>query len=149
MILGIADDGDAASVGENCLALGNGFGGVVGPFAVNVRTQQLEQRRDRRLGKDGHVVHATQRGDQLRAIRGLQNRPARSLRCRHHIVVDGNDEPIGLRRRSPQIPNVTDMQQIEASVCERDRTPLASIRPGDLVTTVWSQQTAIKATIIR
>lgn len=26
---------------------------------------------------------------------------------------------------------------------------LASIRPGDLVTTVWSQQTAIKATIIR
>ena len=26
---------------------------------------------------------------------------------------------------------------------------LASISPGDLVTTVWSQQTAIKATIIR
>ena len=29
------------------------------------------------------------------------------------------------------------------------RQALAMIRPGDLVTTVWSQQTAIKATIIR
>jgi len=29
------------------------------------------------------------------------------------------------------------------------RQALASIKPGDQVVTVWSQQTAIKATIIR
>ena len=82
VILGIADDGDAAAVAADGLALGHGVDGVVGPLAVHVGLQREQQRRDRRLGEDDDVVDAAQRGDELGAIGGGQERPVRPLRAR-------------------------------------------------------------------
>jgi len=47
---------------------------------------------------------------------------------------------------SPDSGEVIQMPPVQTAA---GRQALASIRPGDLVVTVWSQQTAIKATIIR
>ena len=47
------------------------------------------------------------------------------------------------------VPAQPQLQVDRARIDSAGRQALASIRPGDLVVTVWSQQTAIKATIIR
>jgi len=47
---------------------------------------------------------------------------------------------------SPDSGEVIQMPQVQSAA---GRQALASIKPGDQVVTVWSQQTAIKATIIR
>jgi hypothetical protein len=47
---------------------------------------------------------------------------------------------------SPDAGEIITLPPIQSAA---GKQALASIRPGDLVTTVWSQQTAIKATIIR
>ena len=121
MILRIADDGDAAAVAAHGLALGHGVDGVVGPLAVHVRPQREQQRRDGRLGKDDDVVDAAQRRDELGAIRRRQDRPARPLQRRRPIVVvDGDDEAVGLARGGLQVADVADVQQVEAAVGERD-----------------------------
>ena len=77
---------------------------------------------DRRLGKDHDVVDAAQRGDELRAMLGGQNRPALPLQRLHRgIVVDRDDEQVGLLRGGLEIAHVADVQQVEAAVGERDR----------------------------
>jgi hypothetical protein len=47
---------------------------------------------------------------------------------------------------SPDSGEVIQMPQVQSAA---GRQALATIKPGDLVTTVWTHQTAIKATIIR
>ena len=85
MILRIADDGDAAAVGADGVALGNGVDGVVGALAVHVGLQQLEQRRHRRLGKDHDVIDRAQRGHQLGAIGLRQHRPRRPFQSANRL----------------------------------------------------------------
>lgn len=46
-------------------------------------------------------------------------------------------------------PNSGEVIQMPQVVTAAGKAALASIKPGDMVSTVWSQQTAIKATIIR
>ena len=126
VILRVADDRDAAAVAADGVALGHGVDGVVGPLAVHVGPQRQQKRRDGRLGKDRHVVHAAERGDELRAIRRRQDRPARALQARHRrVVVDRDDEAIGLARRRLEVADVADVQQIEAAVGKGDRAPAA------------------------
>ena len=89
---------------------------------MDVGPQREQQRRHGRLGKDDDVVDAAQRGDELGAIRRSAGSagPAPSAADRR-IVVDGDDEPIGLARRGLQVADVADVQQIEAAVGEGDR----------------------------
>ena len=75
MVLRVADDGGPTTVREDNLALGHGVDGVVGALAVHVRTQGMEQRTDRRPGEDHHVVDASHRGHELRAIVSRHDRP--------------------------------------------------------------------------
>ena len=81
------------------------------------------------MGNNWAVMSGTWR-DQLGAIRRLQDRPARTLAAGYGIVVDGDNQPIRLLRRSLQVSHVADVQQIEAAVGERDRQPAAAIRLG-------------------
>ena len=91
MILWIADDGDAAAVPADDLALGHAVDGVVGAFAVNIGLQREQQPGDGRLGKHHDVVDAADRGDQLRAIARAENRAARPLQGGNRIVVVDRD----------------------------------------------------------
>ena len=75
-------------------------------------------------GKIDDVVDAAQRGDELGAIGGRHDRPARPLQRRdRRIVVDRDDEAIGFARGRLQVADVADVQQVEAAVGERDRAP--------------------------
>lgn len=47
---------------------------------------------------------------------------------------------------SPDSGEVIQLPQVQTAA---GRQALASLKPGDLVNTVWTHQTAIKATIIR
>ena len=129
VVLGVADDGDAAAVGARRFALGHGVDGVVGALAVDVGPQQLEQRRRR-----------SARERSRRSRRRAAPRPARRARPpagsagpapsapRRRIVVDRHDQPVGFRGRGLQIADVADVQQVEAAVGERDRPPGARDR---------------------
>ena len=46
-------------------------------------------------------------------------------------------------------PDSGEVIQLPPVVTAKGKQALASLRPGEQVTTVWSQQTAIKAIIIR
>ena len=121
MILRVADDRDAAAVGEHRLALGHGLGRVVGAFAVHVGLQQAQQPVHVGIGKQHDVVDALERRHHLGAIGRAQNRAAGTLQPTHRpIVVDRDDEPIGLRLRIGEIAHVPDVQDIETAVRKRD-----------------------------
>ena len=79
MLFGVANDGDAAAVGEHRVALGYGGNGVIRPFAVHVRPKQRQQRRNRRLIEDRHVIDAAERRDELRALGRGQDRTPRAF----------------------------------------------------------------------
>ncbi len=88
---------------------------------MHIRTQRLEQRRHGGLGKDDDEVHAAKRRDQLGAMLGGEDRPVLALeRFHRRIVIDGDDEEVGLLRRRLEIPDVADVQDVEATVGERD-----------------------------
>ena len=109
------------------VALGHGVDGVVGALAVHVG-QQREQRAHGRLGEDDDVVHAAQRRHELGAVGRRQDGPARALQRPHRrVVVDGDDQPVGLRRGALEIADVADVQQVEAAVGERDRAPRRAV----------------------
>ena len=96
---------------------------------MHVGLDQHQQPLDVRIAEHNHVVDAAQRADELGAIGGRQNRAARPFQRRHRpIVVDRHDQAIRLGRRPLQVPDVADMEQIEAAVRERDVCPAARSR---------------------
>ncbi len=60
MILRVADDGGAAAVRLDNVALGNGFDRVVRPLAMDVRAERGQQRAHGRLWKNHDVVRRTE-----------------------------------------------------------------------------------------
>ena len=74
VILGIPDDGDAPAVGADDVAFEYRIERVVGPLAMHVGSNRLEQRAHG-FRKDDDQVDEPQRGDQLRPIRRRQDRP--------------------------------------------------------------------------
>ena len=120
MIFGIADDGDAPAVGEDRLTFGNSLDRVVRSLAVDIWVEQLEKWCDRPLGKDRDVVHASNRGDELGAIGGFENRAARSLSGSDGIVINRHDETVGFCRGGLKITDMANVQEIENPVGEGD-----------------------------
>jgi hypothetical protein len=76
---GIAYDGytDAEAVRDG--AFGNGFGGVVGAFGVNVWSKFLEQLLDVWFGEEQDEIDIAQGSDQLRARVFVEDRPTMAL----------------------------------------------------------------------
>lgn len=127
MILWIAHDRDAAAVRAHRVALRDRLDRVVGALAVHIRMQQLEKRCHRWLIENDHVVHVTECRNQLGPIGGIQNGAVRAFEGRDRpIAVDPNDESIGLLRGRLEIPNMSDVQKIEAAVGEGVRE---AVRP--------------------
>ncbi len=104
------------------LALGHRVRRVVGALAVHVGLEQPEQAVNIRVGEQHDVVHVFDRRHHFRAIGAAQNRAARSLQSLHRlIVVDGDDQPVGLRRGAGQIAHMADVHHVEAPVGKRNR----------------------------
>ncbi len=76
VVFGIAYDSytDAEAIGHG--AFGNGFGGVVRAFGVNVRAQFLEQLLDVWFGEEQDEIDVAQGGDELRAGLLVEDWPA-------------------------------------------------------------------------
>ena len=104
VILRIADDRDAAAVGADRLALRHGIDRVVRALAVHVRLESRQQALDGRLAE-------TARRSRRRAARrpvprarrpACIGRPSPFQRPHRLIVVDRDDQAIGLRARRPR-----------------------------------------------
>ena len=123
MIFWIADDGNAAAVAEDGLALRHGVNGVIGTLAVDVGFQRQQQGRHGWLRKYDDVIHAAQGCHEFRTILFAEDWTASALQTADgSIVIDGNHQPIRFGGGSLQIANMTDVQQVEAAVCERHGT---------------------------
>jgi hypothetical protein len=91
--------------------------------------QRLEQRPNRELGKDHHVVHAAERGHELGTRLGGEHRPAVALERAHgRVVVDGHHQHVGFLRRAFEIPHVPDVQQVEGAVGKGNGAPGRAVR---------------------
>jgi hypothetical protein len=135
MILGIADDGDPASVGVHGVTLRDGFGCVVGSFAVHVRLQQVQQRRNRRLRKNDDVVD-TMTPPPVPPVQTRSDRRHRPHR-RHRVVVHRDNQAIGLPRSALQVADVAHVREIEAPLAN------AIVRPASLSARIRSQPFAV------
>jgi hypothetical protein len=94
---------------------------------VYVWSQQLEQGRHRRLGKDHDVVDASERGDELRPIGRGEDRSSRALTRGRRIVIDRDDETIGFCRRPLDVADMANVQEIETTIRKGNRTAFAAI----------------------
>ena len=121
MVFGIADDGDADAEARGDGAFGNGIGGVVGAFGVDVGVQFFEQFLDIRFGENYDVVDGSEGGDEKGAGLFVEDGTAGAFqRASAGIGVDGDDEEIAFGFRAGQIASVTDVERIEAAVGEDD-----------------------------
>jgi hypothetical protein len=117
VVLRIAHDGDAAAVGAHGVAFGHGVGGVVGPLAVHVGLEQTEQPVDIRIREHDHVVDALDGRHHLGALGRREDRTPGPLEAgNRRVVVDRHDQAIGLGRRSLEVADVPDVEDVEAPV---------------------------------
>jgi len=128
MILRIAHNRDSPAICEHGLPLGHGRFGVVGSLAMNIGLDRLEQRCNRGLVENDNVVDVPKRRDHLCTIGLVHNRSTTTLQPSNRlIVIDRDDQSVGLPRGILQVADMPDVEQIEATVCERVRQPLRSI----------------------
>ena len=133
MGLWIADDPRLATVPAHDLSLGDRLDGVVGALAMNVRLDELQQVGHGSVGKEDHVVDHAERGHELRTVRRRQNRPPNTLQRRDGLViVHSDDQPIRLGGRCREVADMADVQQVEATVRERNGLPGCAIGTDQL-----------------
>src|SRR5215469_1075422 len=124
VILRIADDGHANTEAARDFAFGDRVGGVVGAFGVDIRTQLLKQRFDRRLRKEDHIVDVAQSGDQLGTGELVEDRTAGPLElARTGVGIDGHDQNVALVFGSGQIAHVADVKRVKATVGQHNALP--------------------------
>ena len=103
---------------------------------------------------DARAAAMLQQGARLEGIPGMQERiglwsmsgmvtGVDAAAGRLLVINASNGRP---EDPSPDAGEIITLPTVQSAA---GKQALATIRPGDLVTTVWSQQTAIKATIIR
>jgi hypothetical protein len=119
MIFGIADDGHADAETGRDSALGDGVGGVVGTFGVNVRAQFFEQFFDIRLGKDHDVVYGAESGDEKATGVFVEDGAVGAFEWADAgIGIDSDDEEIAFGFCACQITGVADVERVEDTVGE-------------------------------
>jgi hypothetical protein len=120
-MLRVAHDGRATAVGQHHRALRNRIDCVVRAFAVHVRFQQQQEALDVGVREQHDVADAAQRSDKLGPIVFGQDRPVGSLQLSNRAVaVDCHDQTLSLRRCALQVSHVSDVEQIENAVRERN-----------------------------
>jgi len=113
-------------------------------FLIAPKTPQSEAQAKQMLAQGARLqgIPGAQEPIRLWSMSGMVTKvdPATSTLWLINASGGRPDEP------SPDSGEVIQLPPVQSAA---GRQALAGIKPGDLVTTVWSQQTAIKATIIR
>ena len=140
MILGIADDHDAASASFDLLTLRDAFGGVVGALGVKVRMNFADQGADIGFRKDYNRIDICESGQDLRTFfSGDYGTAFAFQRARRGIRVDRDDDFAAEFARRMQIAHMAHVQHIETTVGQRDavgsaapfRDPLLEFTPRE------------------
>ena len=121
MVFGIADDGyaDAEAGGDG--AFGDGVGGVVGAFRVDVGAQLLEKIFDVGFREYDDVVDGAKSGDEEGAGLFVEDGAAGAFECANAGVgIDGDDEEVAFGFGGGEIAGVADMERVEDAVGEHD-----------------------------
>ena len=110
------------------LAFRHGVDGVVGALAVHVGFDLPQQAFDGQLGKDDHVVGGTKRRHELGAIGRGHHRAIGALQRRDRcVIVDRDDQTIPFPACALEVPDVTDVQNVETPVGEGNRAASAAV----------------------
>lgn len=112
---------DLPAVRENDIPLRNRRGGVVRPLAVNIRPEAPQHRRDGATAEKEHGINPANGCNEEGAVSAGHHRAAGPTQAASGtIIVDGDDEKIAQMTGRLQIPQVSDMQQIEDAIREDD-----------------------------
>src|SRR5882724_5483930 len=129
MILGITHNLNPASIFPHDVPFRNALDRVVRAFGVNVGMDFAHDRAHIRFGKYYDGVDALQCRENLRTFPLRHKRPSDALQSPHGIIgVDGDDQLSAKSFRRPEIPDVSDVQQVEATVGKRHR--LSGLAPS-------------------
>src|SRR5690348_10341529 len=121
MILGVADNGDRDAKAGGNGAFGYCFRGVVGALGVDVRAESFQQRFNRRLTEENHVIDSPKRSDEDCPSILIQNGTAGAFQgANRRIRVNADDQHIAFATRAFEIADVTNVKSIETAVGEND-----------------------------
>ncbi len=119
MILGIADDRHAPATCFHFVALGNVLGGVVGALGLEVRPDFSDDCAHIVLGENHNCVHVGEGREDFRTLLSRHKWTPCSLKSAHGVIgVDRHHEFPAQFTRGVQVPHMSNMEQIEASVGE-------------------------------
>ena len=120
-MLGVADNRHASTILANHICFGNVLGGVIGALGLDVGMNFADDGADVKLGEDDDSVDIGKGGENLRAFfRGHQWTALSFQRTYGFIRIDGNDEAAAEFLGGVKIAHVADVQQIEASIGQRN-----------------------------
>ena len=126
MIFGVADDGYANAEPRCDGALGNGVGGVIGAFGMNIGAKIFEKCFDVGFGEKDDEIHATKSRDQLGTGIFIEDGAAGAFQVANAgIGVDADDEDVAFAASAFEIANVSDVQSVETAVGEDYATAAA------------------------
>jgi hypothetical protein len=119
MVFGIAYDGDADAEAGGDGAFGDGVGGVVSAFGVDVGAQFFEEFFDVGFGKNHGVIHGAESGYEKSAGLFVEDGAAGAFqRADAGIGIDGDDEKIAFGFGGGEIASVADVERVEDAVGE-------------------------------
>src|SRR5262249_36541788 len=123
----------AATDGAHRRGLGHRVRGVVRPLGMDIRPQPRDEPVGRVLVEDEDMIDVAQGGEDLGALLGGHHRSSGALETRHRgVAVDADEEHVAESACGVQVPQVTDVQEIEAAVGEDDTLALRAQAGGEL-----------------
>jgi hypothetical protein len=114
------DELDAAAVAFDKVLSNDHGAAIVASFHENVGADGFDEPAGRVVVKQHRVVDTPKGRDDTQPFLLAYKRALRALQAPDRIVpVDAYDQEISERARSLEVANVSDVQQVEAAVCER------------------------------
>ncbi len=133
MVLGVANNLNAAAAGDDDIALGHALGSVVGAFGMNVRPQKLDQVANVKAVKNSDCIHILERCQDLRPLVARNVRTPRAFqRERASIRIHGDHQAASQLLGRMQITDVAYVQQVKATVGQDDFLARSAPLPDNL-----------------
>ena len=119
MGLWISGDSHGTAIAEDFIPFRNGLLSIVRALGVNCGPQHIQHALDVRFVEKHDVVHTTECRNKLHSFIQREDRPAGILDQPHRLVaIDRNNEDVTQRLRVLQIPEMSDVENVEAAICK-------------------------------